>query len=248
MRTQLLGRLQQATARKAGIGGKQHGGLAAEILHVEHRRVMEIRRRFTGDMLNHVEGHHLAGDLGETLHAPGNRDQTVVIDIDDVAGVVPAFADRGLRRLDHPWILVAVIAQHQVGPAYMQHAAAVDAVHRFDAVFDAGQESAHRAAAVGGGRGQRNHRRALGRAVTLHDAHAEFFHPHSRNFRGELFPAGNHVAQSAEIHRVGIACIKRQEGAGPVKNGAVAFVGDFGNRPVAQWRDEQVHARAGDQR
>ena len=130
------------------IGGEQHGGFAAKFLHGEHGGVMEIRRCLARDVLDHVQRDHLSRDLGKALHPARDHDHAIVVDFDDVARVVPAFADGGLGRFDHAGIGIAVIAEHQVGPAEVQQATLVDALDRLDPVFHAGQETAHRAAAI----------------------------------------------------------------------------------------------------
>ena len=143
MRSQLLGRFQQSGAREVRIGGEQNRGLATGIFHVENRRMMKIRRGFAGYVLDHVQRHHFTRDFGESPDTPGNRNQSVRIESNNVAGVVPAFADRGFRRLNNARILIPVIAQHQIRAAHMQHAAFGDSMDRFDYVLNAGQKAAH---------------------------------------------------------------------------------------------------------
>ncbi len=38
-----------------------------------------------GDHLDCAQRHHLAGDLGEALHAPLDGDEALLVDVDDVA-------------------------------------------------------------------------------------------------------------------------------------------------------------------
>ena len=54
-----------------------------------------------GQRLDGGERDHLAADLGEALGAALDGDEALLVDGDDVAGVVPAFR----RRLEHAGIL-----------------------------------------------------------------------------------------------------------------------------------------------
>ena len=92
------------------------------------------------DILDRRERNGFAGDLGEALGAALDRDEALLVDRHDVAGVVPA-AWRGfeLARIVGP-----IIADHDVRAPHDQPAALVDAGHGLEARLDERQEPADR--------------------------------------------------------------------------------------------------------
>ncbi|MCY1464799.1 hypothetical protein D9M71_828680 [compost metagenome] len=84
------------------------------------------RRGAGGDLLDHFQRDHLAGQLGEALEAAADVQEAVGVELDDVAGGVPAGA-AGRRRLDDAGLVEQQVALHQVRSLHVQRAAVVDA-------------------------------------------------------------------------------------------------------------------------
>ena len=69
-----------------------------------------------GDPLGHRQRDHLACQLGKPLGAAGDRNETLVIDANDIAGVVPPI----LRRCQSTRLLRAKITRHHVRSTQQQ--------------------------------------------------------------------------------------------------------------------------------
>src|SRR5262249_44641228 len=138
-------------------------------------------------------------------------DEPLFVDVDDVAGVVPAFG----RRLEYTRPLGPKIAEHHVGPAQDQPAAFVHTLDFFEPGFHAGQYPPDAAELVEHWRVERERGRGFGHAVTLENTQPELFHVGlARRFLQWLGAAEN-VAQRAEVIGVRDARIAVQEGVGP---------------------------------
>src|SRR5262245_33638371 len=80
---------------KQRIGREEHGTLATALNQLDGSGMTMLRRRVASDAFHHFQGYHFPGDLDEALDATVYRDEPVVVQFDDVAGVVPT--DTGLR-------------------------------------------------------------------------------------------------------------------------------------------------------
>ena len=80
----------------AGMVGDQDQALA--LLAVRHGDccVTMIGPDGAGHVLDRQQGDHFPSDLGEAFHSAKNGDVALVVDVDDVAGVMPA----AFQRLD----------------------------------------------------------------------------------------------------------------------------------------------------
>ena len=116
----------------------------------------------------------------------------------------------------------------------MQHAAFFDARYGVQAMFDAGQQLADRAAAVSHRRVHRQHGRGLGCAIAFQDADAEFFYPQIAYFIGQFFRARDDITQPEKIVGVGEFGVVTEEGAGAEQHAAIAVVDHLGNVAVVQ--------------
>ena len=198
--------------------------------------MLETRRRGHGDFLDHFERDHLSRDLGEALHASADVHEPVFVELHHVAGLMPSRTQFRVWGHQYSGILIVQIAQHDIGTAHMQHAAALDAGHRHQCGFHSGKQLADAADPGRHRRIDRDDRRGLGYPVALVDAHAELFIPDLAHRLRQLLGAGNHVAHAVEIvgmRKLGVVAQKR---AGTEKDGATAVVDDFGNQPVVQRR------------
>ena len=171
-----LGGGEQLLARERRRGGKQHQRLALGRIAARRGGVDKAGRGGSGVLLDDFERNHLARDLGKALDAPANGDKTFIVDRDDVARRVPARALGG-RRLNHAGLVVEQIAFHHVRPLHVQRAAVVDAGHRLQRLFDAGQQLADRADLAGHRHIDGDHRRAFGDAVAFQNTDAELLNP-----------------------------------------------------------------------
>ena len=68
------GGVHSAAARELGVGGEQNRGLAARCSRCAGPQHVYARARLARDFLDNVERHHLARDLGESLHAADHRE------------------------------------------------------------------------------------------------------------------------------------------------------------------------------
>ena len=88
----------------------------------------------------------------------------------------------------------------------------------------------------------------LGDAVAFENAQAEFFQiDPARRFLHRL-GAGQHVAQRAEVVRIGHARIAVEEGVGAEQHGGADAVDQFRHGAVMQRRRIKIERHAGDQR
>ena len=113
--------------RAVGVGafGDEHQLLAAlRVGHGRRPRACSSGQTLRDEILDGAERHHLTRDLREALRAPLDRHESLGIDVDDVAGVVPAVS----RRLEHAGLLGAQVAEHHVRAADEEPAAVVDAL------------------------------------------------------------------------------------------------------------------------
>ena len=87
----------QGLARRVASRRHQDQAFALARIGKRHHRRLRRRPKLGHERLDGRERDHLAADLGETLGTAADRDEALLVDSDDVAGVVPAFR----RRLDH---------------------------------------------------------------------------------------------------------------------------------------------------
>ena len=146
---------------------------------------------------------HFAGDLREPLSSPEDGDKSVVIDRNDVAGVVTLVH----CRIEHAGMISMQIAEHHVRPLNNEAPARRDAFHGFKLVDDARHEAAdgpglemHRC--VGGEDG-----RGFGGAVAFKNAQAKFLRPDPPGFVLDLLRPGEDVTNVIEIIGMGDACV-----------------------------------------
>src|SRR5262249_29778563 len=59
-----------------------------------HERLLLHPRRLLQRLLHAAVRHHLAADLGETRHAIGDTEESVVVDLHHVSSYIPAVLDR----------------------------------------------------------------------------------------------------------------------------------------------------------
>ena len=136
----------------------------------------KARRSVGRVLLDNFERNHFTGNLGKALDAPANGHKAFIVDRHDVARCVPA-RTLGGRRLNDAGLVVEQITLHHVRPLHVQRAAVIDAGHRLQHLFNAGQKLADRADLAGHGHIDGNDRRAFGHAVALQNADAEFLNP-----------------------------------------------------------------------
>ena len=111
-----------------------------------------------------------------------------------------------------------------------------------------GKEAADAAEFVEHRRVQRQHRRGLGHAVAFENAQAEFFQINlARRFPHRL-GAGHHVAQRAEVVRIGHARIAVEERVGAEQDGRAYAVNQLRHGAIMQRRRIEVDRHAGNQR
>ena len=201
------------------------------------------RRCGGGIFFDHFERNHLACNLGEALDAPQNGHKAALIQINDVAGGIPARATRRWR-LDYARVVVQQIAFHHVWPLDVQRTAALNARHGLQLVCNAGQQLADGADLASHGHIHGYYGCAFGHAIAFENADAEFFDPeHAHVFR-EFFSARHHIAQAAKVVRVGVLAVMPQKGRGAKQHGAVAVIHDFGDDPIVQRAGVEKHLAA----
>src|SRR5262249_51898349 len=125
--------------------------------------------------------------------------EALVVDGDNVAGVVPAFR----RHFQHARFFGAQIAEHHVRAFDVKPPALVDALDLFELRLHARQQPSDATELVEHRRVERHDGGAFGYAVTFENAQAEFF---KIDLPGRLLHrlgTGEHVAQRAKIIWVG---------------------------------------------
>ena len=80
----------QLLARQAGVGREQHQRLAFRGIAARRGSVGESRRCGIRDAFDHFQGDHFAGDFRKAFDTSPDVHKIVVVDCDDVAGVIPA--------------------------------------------------------------------------------------------------------------------------------------------------------------
>ena len=158
-----------------------------------------VRPQRGGAIFHHGQGHHLSAQLGKPLHAAANAQETVLVDRDDIAGVVPPI--RG--GLQHQRRRRTDIALHDIGALDVQLAAIINALHRHQLGLAARHQLADRARAVVLRLVDRQHRRGLGQAIALHNLQIE---PAAQGRTGLVlypFSAANRKAQGGEVALIG---------------------------------------------
>ena len=178
------------------------------------------------------ERNHFAGDLGEALGAAEDGDIAHVIDLDDVAGVIPATG----RGFDNAGIIGAEITQHDIRTLDEQASAFLDAGHRLKPVFDAVEQAAHRAGLVVHRRVEGNGWRTFGGAIALENAQAEFLHPDIARLGLDALGARHHEAHVEEIIRVGILRVAHEERIGAEQHRGIGVITEFRHHLVMQRR------------
>ena len=93
-----MGGLEQPRAVEARRLGHQDQPLAAARIGQRDDGVAISGSAVDGDALGDRERDHLAAELGKALGAADDRDETLVVDGDDVAGVVPSVGRRRRSR------------------------------------------------------------------------------------------------------------------------------------------------------
>ena len=128
-----------------------------------------IRPDGCGAILHHRQRHHLAANLRKPLHPAKDADEPVSVDVDDIAGIMPAIN----QLLDGAGVGRAKIAQHDVRPADMQAPALRHALHRHELRLHARHQPANRTRTVVLPLVRRDHGRGLGRAIAFEDLDIE---------------------------------------------------------------------------
>jgi hypothetical protein len=121
--------------------GQQKHLLAFAFVGQADRHHRRSGPKLGGRLLDGAEGDHLSGDLGEPLGSSLDGDEATVVDLDDIAGVVPAVC----RRLDAAGGLATIVSEHDVGALHPKPPTFIDAGDRLQAVFDAGKQPPDRA-------------------------------------------------------------------------------------------------------
>jgi hypothetical protein len=125
---------------------------------------------------------------------------------------------------------------------------ALDAGDGFEACLDAGEELAHRPAAVGHGRVDGEHRGGLRRAVTFQHPDPEALEPGRAHRLGEPLGPGDHIAQAVEIIGMGEARVVLQEGRGAEEHGAATVIDQLRDHAVVERARVDEDAGPGHQR
>ena len=117
-----------------GIGafGDEHQLLAALRVGHGHDRMLLVGPELRHEIFDGAKRHHLARDLREAFRAPLDRHEALGIELDDVAGVVPAVS----RRLEHAWLFSAQVSEHHVRAVDEEPAARVDALDSLQPMFE----------------------------------------------------------------------------------------------------------------
>ena len=248
--------LDKFGAQDVRLGGEQGKRFAFVLVRQADHGAFFAAGGRKGDPFAGFERNHFAGDFCEALHAPFDEDEAVLVDVDDVAGLVPGpgvdvavEAEAGFEdgafdfAVDFMQGLVGLdVAFHKVRAAHVQGAAFVDAFDFFKDVFDAGDELPDRSDPVRHGRVDGQHRRGLGKAVAFHDAQSELVVVELAGGVGELFGSGDDVADAGEVEVVGLLAVVGKKGIRAEKHGAVLVVYKFGDDLVFERRGEQ-HGR-----
>ena len=158
-------------ARRVGPLGNENKPFAlARIGHGDDRR-QRAWPTFRSQRFDRRQWHHLVGDLREALGAPFDRDESIAIDRDDVAGIMPAFG----RGLDLAWIFPTQIAEHHVRSTYVQPAFFIDPWNRLEARVHVGHEPADRAKPIEHRGIDGENRRRLRHAIAFENPQTELF-------------------------------------------------------------------------
>ena len=222
-----------------------------------HRELQSVLRERAGQRIFDCgQTYHFAGDFRKAPQPPQDEDEALGIHLHNVTGVVPAAQGQKSRvgfRIQ--------IALHDVWPAHQQAAdgglgcglwtvdcglwtvdrgpwtvdrGPLQPFNRFKSILDARQKLPHRPLARAHGQVRRQAGAAFRRAVAFQNPHAELARPQVDRGLLESFRPGEHVAQRAEVIRVGLARIGAQERVGPEKHGAVQVVEGRRHGPVMQ--------------
>ena len=116
---------EQRVAGQRRIRGVQNDRLAALRVSARGGGVHQRGRSACRQFLHHFQRDHLAGNLGEAFHPAAYVQETFGVDLDDIAGAVPARAQFRSRRLQIARLFKAVITAHHVRAFDMQHAAVI---------------------------------------------------------------------------------------------------------------------------
>ena len=129
--TVLLQAFRNLATVEIRASGDQNELFAALLIRQREQGVVETRKSLGQDCFDGGKGNHLTGYFGESLGAANNRDEAEIVDVDDVAGIVPAIG----RRFENAGIVGAQIAEHHIGALYNETAALFDSLHRHEPVL-----------------------------------------------------------------------------------------------------------------
>src|SRR5262249_57351871 len=124
-------------AGRALLLGEQNEPLALARVGYGRDRGKRIRPQLRRQRPDRGKRDHFAADLGESPGAALDGDEALLVDGDDIAGVMPAFR----RRLEHAWIFDLEIAEHHVRSAHVEAAAFPDSLDPLQARLPAGQDA-----------------------------------------------------------------------------------------------------------
>ena len=193
--------LGQQQPRLVGHGDKFLPFLRVGQRHHRHFAFLAmLRERARQCVLHRREADHLATHLGKALGPAPDPEVAVGIDVDDVAGVVPA-AERLERRVG----VGVEVALHDVRAADEKAAGIRHAVDRLDLPLNARQQPSHGAEPVVGLGVGADRRGALGHPIRLVDAYAELARPCVGRGLLHFFRASEQVAHVAEVVRMRLA-------------------------------------------
>ena len=201
-----------------------------------------------GNGLHRFQRDHFAGHFGKPFDPPQDVDKPGRVNFNHVAGVVPAGSQFGHRRFQHARPLDPIIAQHQIGAAHMQHAAAPDTCQRDHARFHAGQQVSHRTGMDVRQRINRQYRCHLGCAVAFQQLDTEFGPPDFTYRFGQFFCTGDDDTQAAEVFRGRVFGVVGKECAGTKQHAGAVLADQGGNLLVVQRRGIQKTRCAAEQR
>ncbi len=174
-----------------------------------------------------------------------DADPAAFIDIDDVAGVVPAV----LGGVDHLRGFRIKISRHHIGAFDKKPSAVLDSLHRIEAHLDAGQRPSDRTVMIVLRVIDGHHGRALRHAIAFHDRHAAELGAEDFVCLGpHLFGAADHELQRLEIVGLGLAGVLVDEGVGREQQRRPRLAQQSRNLLDVQRRRILEAAHAGDQR
>ena len=116
--------------------GDQHQLFAFLFIGQGDHRMQGITPELANGFFNRRERHHFTGDLGEAFGTATDMYVAFGIDVNNIAGVVPAFTQLTHRRYKFAGLIMQQIPQHDVWSLYVQAATVVHAGHILKLVFD----------------------------------------------------------------------------------------------------------------